>query len=255
MQRRSRREGFSIPFESFSTGKKGSRKGRALFLQNAGSDSVESDSHASHKPVANQIPRLPQDVARSRLTRTRISGNVGRSETGVASGRLRLKSPRTRGGKSPTLRKSLLSREASSFVVKDAIFQRGHLTPQFASVLVGKGHIRRKVTMPSARRFLANSSESHRLPHVEQLKLLRALLKEQSTFLELRGRFGVSKQAMRRFVKNRLLVEVWGPNAVGVRYKLSKKGEAYLRKLEAAANYEPRIKKKDIVQLKHMVYP
>lgn len=48
---------------------------------------------------------------------------------------------------------------------------------------------------------------------------------------ELHVRFGVSKQTVKRLVKNEFLTEMWGPKAIGVRFKLSKKGKRYLKKL------------------------
>jgi len=91
------------------------------------------------------------------------------------------------------------------------------------------------------------------LSYVEKIHLFQALLKEPLAFLDLHVRFGVSKQTIRRLVKNRLLTEIWGPKAVGVRFKLSKKGENYLRQLEAAAKYEPKIKENPLIRLKHRI--
>jgi hypothetical protein len=44
--------------------------------------------------------------------------------------------------------------------------------------------------------------------------------------------------------------EVWGPKAVGLRFKLTRKGKAYLRELEAAAKCEPKIKKKAFIKFR-----
>jgi hypothetical protein len=57
-------------------------------------------------------------------------------------------------------------------------------------------------------------------------------------------------QTVRRLVKNGLLIEEWGPQAIGVRFKPSKKGKLYLKELEAAAKYESKIVEKDFIRLK-----
>jgi len=88
------------------------------------------------------------------------------------------------------------------------------------------------------------------LSHAERIRLFQALLKEPLPFLELHGRFGVSKQTMRRLVKNGFLREMWGPKAVGVRFKLTSKGKIFLKESEAAARYEPRIREKSFIRLK-----
>lgn len=89
------------------------------------------------------------------------------------------------------------------------------------------------------------------LSSVEKIHLLRTLLKPAS-FLDLHGRFGVSKETVKSLMKNGLLAEVWGSKAVGLRFKLTRKGKAYLRELEAAAKCEPKIKKKAFIKLRQM---
>ena len=80
--------------------------------------------------------------------------------------------------------------------------------------------------------------------------MLRALLKP-ATFLDLHGRFGVSKETVKSLMKNGPLAEVWGPKTVGLRFKLTRKGKAYLRELEAAARYKPKIREASLIRLKH----
>jgi hypothetical protein len=88
------------------------------------------------------------------------------------------------------------------------------------------------------------------LSYVETIDMLRALSKEALPFLNLHARFGISKQTLKRFAKKRLIVEVWGPRAIGVKFKLSKRGEFYLKNLESAAKYELKIKDKRLIRLK-----
>jgi hypothetical protein len=91
---------------------------------------------------------------------------------------------------------------------------------------------------------------SKSLSYVEMIDLLRALSKEAMPFINLHARFGISKQTLKRLAKNRLIVEVWGPRAIGVKFRLSKRGEMYLKSLESAAKYEPRMKDKGLIRLK-----
>jgi len=89
------------------------------------------------------------------------------------------------------------------------------------------------------------------LSHAERIHLFQALLKEPLTFLDLHSRFGVSKQIIRRLVKKGLLMEIWGPKTVGVRFKLSYKGKIHLRKMEGAAKLEPEMRERVFIRVKH----
>lgn len=91
------------------------------------------------------------------------------------------------------------------------------------------------------------------LSQVEKIRLFQALLKAPLSFLDIHGRFGVSKQVVRGFTKNGLLQEVWGPESIGLRFKLTGKGKIHLRELEAAAKTGSRIKKTTLVRLKDRV--
>jgi hypothetical protein len=90
------------------------------------------------------------------------------------------------------------------------------------------------------------------LSNGEKICLLRTLLKP-ANFLDLHGRFGVSKETVKSLMKNGLLTEVWGPKDIGLNFKLTRKGKAYLRELEAAAKCEPKMKKKAFIKLKQMI--
>lgn len=91
------------------------------------------------------------------------------------------------------------------------------------------------------------------LSHAQTLQLLRGLMEEPLCFLELRGRFGVSKQTVKRLVRNGLLKETWGSRAVGVKFVLSDKGKVYLRGIEAAVKYKPNAQKSALIRLKQTV--
>jgi hypothetical protein len=88
------------------------------------------------------------------------------------------------------------------------------------------------------------------LSHAEVIHLLEALLERPLAFLELHGRFGATRQTIRGMVRNGLLIEIWGPKAIGIRFKLTKKGKAHLKELEAAAKFDPAIREKSFIRLK-----
>lgn len=91
------------------------------------------------------------------------------------------------------------------------------------------------------------------LTHVERIRLFQALFKEPLPYLTLHERFDVSKQTIKRLVKNGFIIELWGPRAIGVRFKLTSKGRIHLKELEAAAKYDPALREKPFIRLKHRV--
>lgn len=112
-----------------------------------------------------------------------------------------------------------------------------------------------KRTMPEyvlAHGSISTKEETRSLSNAERIRLLRTLLKP-STFLDLHGCFGVSKETIKSLVKNGLLAEMWGPKAVGLRFQLTKKGKAYLKKLEASARIKPGKRETSFVKLKSRV--
>jgi predicted transcriptional regulator len=117
-------------------------------------------------------------------------------------------------------------------------------------ILAIKGRLteRRVGNQPIERKMKLGQSSYKPLSHVERIRLFQAMSDQPLSFLDLHARFGVSKQTIRRLVKNGLLIEEWGPQAIGVRFKLSKRGKLYLKELEAAAKYESKIAKKDLIR-------
>jgi len=89
------------------------------------------------------------------------------------------------------------------------------------------------------------------LSHAKAVPLFEALAKEALHFLDLHNRFGVSKQTIKRLVKKGLLMEEWGPKAIGVRFRLAEEGKAYLKELQAAAKYKPKMRKNAYITLRH----
>jgi len=137
-------------------------------------------------------------------------------------------------------------------MVAKTLVQEQRVASEFLTLRCDKGRmVRSKAThLQAGTRILYDTRGVYRISYVRLLQLFQALMKEPLSFLELRGRFGVSKQTIKRLVRNKLLTEIWGPKAVGVRFAPSDKGEIYLKELEAAAKYEPNAGKNIIIRLK-----
>lgn len=97
---------------------------------------------------------------------------------------------------------------------------------------------------------LYSNSKSKPLLYVEKIRLFQALLREPLSFLDLHCQFNVSRQTITRLVKKGLLMETWGSKGVGVTFKLTSKGKTYLKELEAAARYKPRLAESPLTRLK-----
>jgi len=245
MPQPSRKMALKFSSNPFDKEKRGSQRHSRILLKGKGVRDIKSGIPSfgdSSRP--KQHPGLPQQVLGSKLERTRIVGGVlPESKMHFSSGEL------------PTRAVSLLNKKVSSNIVTEALMQKEHEASQFLSLLMGKGRLPRhkEATPPLDRKVGWNAEEATRLSNVQRLELFQALLKEPSPFLELHYRFNVSKQTIKRLVKNGLLTEIWGPKAVGVRFKLTSKGKTYLKELEAAAKYEPKMRKSAIIRLQHRI--
>lgn len=100
-----------------------------------------------------------------------------------------------------------------------------------------------------------DSSESKSLLHAEKIRLLQALSDQPLPFLDIHRRFDLSKQTVEGFVRRGFFEEVWGPKNIGVKFKLTMKGEAYLKRLREASRFELQQRKKIFISLKHRVPP
>jgi hypothetical protein len=160
-----------------------------------------------------------------------------------------------------SLGKEVFSRKLSGFAFAEAEGSRnqpihfkttGSLTSEFDLPSAKVKMTKQKPT----EHLLVHENRSTRtvksLSSAEKIQLLQTLLKP-STFLDLHGRFGVSKETIKSLIKNGLLAEVWGPKAVGLRFKLTRKGKTSLKELESAARYEPRKSEASRVKLKSRV--
>lgn len=201
-----------------------------------------------------QNSTLQENVSDGKLHKMRMVGGVPqKSKLNLFSGKS-TKSRNISVNKMQMSNASLLNKKVSnSNMITNDGMQKEYVAPRFLSTLMDKGRlIKRKVTAQlSGRKVWSDTRESNYLSHSKKLQLFQALLKEPLPFLDLHGRFGVSKQTIRRLVKNGLLTEVWGPKAIGVRFKLTNKGKTCLKELEAVARYKLKIRETSFIRLKH----
>jgi len=256
MPQHRRKRVFKIPNKPFDAEKKGFEKNGSIPIEDKGVYSLKSDIRSLGDPNRSEQPlSLKRKVIGSNTGRIRILGGVlPKSKINVFLGKLHLK-PRNVIVNKPLMHDtSFLNKEVSNpRIVTEALIQKEYVASRFLSILTGKGRVisHKAPTPVLGGKLLGNSEEAKRLSYAQKLKLFQALVKEPLPFLEIHGRFGISKQAIKRLVRNGLLTEMWGPKAVGVRFKLSKKGNVYLKELEAAAKFEPKIEENVFIRLKH----
>ena len=242
------RQTFSkIPFTSSDRLPKNSRKNETISPSEGISANIRSDVPTSLDPKKSKPPSGPHKV---------ISRGFEKMKTAnPKSPRLCLGSQRTCGGKLPSFRLSPESKNSvRSHMAGRELMQEEQESSRLLSVSVSREKLARSRAIEISRRgLLWHSKETSRLSFAKRLQLFRALSKEPLSFLDLHVRFGVSKHAIRRLVKNGLLVEVWGANDVGVQFKLAKDAKNHLKEMEAAAAYDPKIAKKSLIRLKNRI--
>ncbi len=86
------------------------------------------------------------------------------------------------------------------------------------------------------------SYSGRRPTHLTLSSLFKELESEALALLEINRRFKVSKQSVKRLVEAGILREDWGVGGVGVRYKLSKKGELRFSAIKKASQLTSRRK-------------
>lgn len=94
-------------------------------------------------------------------------------------------------------------------------------------------------------------SQIKSLSVAEKLSMLMALSRQPLSHLDLHAHFKISKRTIKTFVKNGLIQEVWGPQNIGVKFRLTTKGEKYLKRLEVAARLGKDKIRKATIQLKY----
>jgi hypothetical protein len=98
-------------------------------------------------------------------------------------------------------------------------------------------------------------SEPRSLTHAERIRLFQALSTIPMPFLDIHRRFGISKRTVMGFVKRGLLEEDWGPKNIGLRFKLTDKGQDHLKRLEAASYLRQEERKRIFIRLKQRIFP
>jgi len=242
-------------FKRLKDKENGSQEYDSIPVKARGFDNIKSMISSFDEPNRPKQPsEVNQKVSIDRFRKVAMVGEIPQnSRLNLFFGKF-LKSRNVSVHRLPKRSATLLGKEVSSLgFVSESLMQKEHAAPQFLSILIGKGRlIRHKAAVQLlGRRVWGEAEDAKRLPYAKRLELFQALLIEPLPFLDLHARFSVSKQTLMRLVKKGLLVEVWGPKAIGVRFKLSKKGKVYLKELEAAAKYESKLSKKDLIRLKH----
>jgi len=117
--------------------------------------------------------------------------------------------------------------------------------------------VRREKLVRSARRHAPVirqpliQSRVKSLSAAEKLSMFAALSRQLLSYSDLHVRFNISKQTIKTSMKNGLIEDVWGPKNIGVRFRLTKKGEKHLKRLKVAAKLEKDEIKKATIRLKH----
>jgi hypothetical protein len=122
---------------------------------------------------------------------------------------------------------------------------KANLVSMFLNVhsVHGKPIERRSKILPD-RHSRALQSSHGLISQADRIHLLEALQEQPLTFLELHKHFGVPRQTVKGLLRKRLLAEVWGPKEIGVRFKLTRRGEKHLEELHAAASFDTKKSKK-----------
>ncbi len=133
------------------------------------------------------------------------------------------------------------------------IVKQRRVASAFSSVEKGKKRkikCRTQKTIMSPKPCKAFGESSVRLPQAIRIQILRALSRRPLHFLDLHSLFGVSKYTIQGFVHTELIEEVWGQDTVGVRFRLTKKGKAFLKRFEVIERLEIKTSKKGLIRLK-----
>jgi len=242
-----------VPFKRLDTEAENHGQANSLRRKVEKSDvkMVHSINNLKRSKLLATLPRKTLDSGAKRLKE--VDDNNAKSSVRFHSADSSLRSRDFVLNRIPLQAASILGKNVrGSNIVADGLLQRPDMAGPFLSLKTSRERVKKhgEIIQHSGPRVL--DSEKGRLSHVQTLQLFRGLMKEPLSFLELRGGFGVSKQTVKRLVRNGLLKETWGPKAVGVRFVLSDKGQAYLKGLEAAAKYKPNAHKSAVIRLKQL---
>jgi len=149
---------------------------------------------------------------------------------------------------------SLLKRKVrGSRIFAADLIDREHISSNLLSILTYTGRMVKNKTdnrlFRTKSMYRTNTRE--RLSEFRKLQLFQTLIKQPLPILDLRTRFGISKQTLKGLCKKGLVAEVWGPRTVGLRFKLTQRGKTYLDELKAAAKYDSHVSKRGVIRLKN----
>jgi hypothetical protein len=243
-----------IPSEPSETVKNNLRRDDSNNLRTDYISSLRNSSHRFDRPEKSEKPlNLPRSFSSCGSQKGRIVGGVPtRSNLNHFSARP-LKSSKIElerlAGRSSTFTDKKIS---SPRIVTADLVKKEHLASRFLSVLTDTGRIIRSKTIhqPPGRKDTYRTNTTQHLSQIKRLQMFQAVRKQPLPFLDLHVGFGASKQTVRSLVKRGLLNEMWGPQAVGLRFKLSKKGQDHLKELEAASKYDSRTSNRGVIRLK-----
>jgi hypothetical protein len=243
-----------IKFKASGTTQKDSNEEDTCSCNSEHTDNMRSIFRRFDGPERTEKPLdLPRTFSSSSLQKTRVAGGlpVKSNFKSISEERPKAKFSVDKFSNSDS---SLLKQKVRSPRIFAAVLiEREHISSKFLSVLTYTGRMVRNKTdirlFRTKRMDRANTRE--RLSEFRKLQLFQTLLKQQLPILVLRTRFGISKQTLKGLCKRRLVAEVWGPGTVGLRFKLTQRGKAYLNELEAAAKYDSHISKRGVIRLKN----
>lgn len=251
------RQSFSkIPSKPSAVGKKNSRKNDSTSPSKGVTVNVRSDAPTSINLKRSKQPTVPHNVLSSEFGEMKTANRMlPKSTIKALPARSPLKSQKAGGGSLPPFCMSPVGKNhIRSDMVSGELMHKELGSSRFLSISVGRGKLTRHRATELARQGLPwHSKETKRLSFAKRLQLFRALSRAPLSFLDLHVRFGVSKQTIRRLVKNHFLVEVWGSNDIGVQFKLTKESKNHLKELEAAAKYDSKIAEKSPIRLKNKI--
>lgn len=257
MPRFNRQSSSRIPSKPSEVGKKNSRKNDSTPPSKGVTVELRSEVRTSTHVKRSQQPTLPHNVLSSEFGEMKSAIRMlPKSTIKALPARSPMKSQRAGGGRLPPFCMVPVSKNhiRSDVVSGEPMRKKEHESSRFLSISAGRGKLTRHRVTELARQGLPwHSKETKRLSFAKRLQLFRALSREPLSFLDLHVRFGVSKQTIRRLVKNRFLVEVWGSNDIGVQFKLTKESKNHLKELEATAKYDSKIAEKSLIRLKNKI--
>lgn len=242
-----------------SVGRANSKVRFSSFLKEKSAITTRRISPSFVDPIRpRHFPSLPRKVLTSDAGETKMIERVPvKTKMLCSKGAWALKSQNTVSMRLPKNCASLQKKASTSNIITEALMKQEQLAPQFLSLLIAGGKmIKHKKDAPAVeRKFGWNEETTKRPSYANVLGMFQTLSNEPLTLLELHFRFDVSKQTVKRLVKNGFFREVWGPKAVGVRFSLTKKGKIYLKELDSTSKIEPKIREHVRIKLKHVISP